>query len=54
MARTLQHKTTDEEIVDAGKAVLEHHFDDHECCGPWCCRKDLTDQEKKDDCTKFY
>ena len=31
----------------AGKAVLEHHFDNHEFCGPWCRRKDLTAAEKK-------
>jgi hypothetical protein len=24
---------------NAGKAVLAHHFDDHEFCGPWCRRK---------------
>jgi hypothetical protein len=24
-----------------GKAVLEHHFDNHEFCGPWCPRKRL-------------
>jgi hypothetical protein len=23
----------------AGKAVLEHHFDNHSYCGPWCPRK---------------
>ena len=39
MARTLQHKETDEEIIDAGKAVLEHHFDNHQHCGGWCRRK---------------
>ena len=39
MARTLQHKTTDEEILTSGKAVLEHHFDNHAYCGPWCRRK---------------
>ena len=47
MARTLVDKTTDEEIVDAGKAVLEHHFDNHTFCGEWCRRKKQNDEERK-------
>jgi len=47
MARSLKHKTTDDEIVTAGKAVLEHHFDNHEFCGGWCRCKDTQDEEKK-------
>ena len=39
MARTLQYKADDAAIIDAGKAVLEHHFDNHQHCGAWCRRK---------------
>jgi hypothetical protein len=28
--------------VDAAKAVLEHHFDNHQYCGIWCPRKRMT------------
>ena len=49
MARTLCFKKSDEEMLDAGKAVLEHHFDNHEHCGNWCCHK-----HNMDDNTKFY
>ena len=45
MARTLQHKTTDKEIIDAGQCVLEHHFDNHEFCGDWCRRKIVVQQQ---------
>ena len=45
MARALKHKTADEEIVTAGKAALEHHFDNHEFCGDWCARKKQTNDE---------
>ena len=40
MARTLKDMDTDEQIVNAGKAVLEHHFDCHKYCGEWCRRKE--------------
>lgn len=39
MARTLSNKKTDEAILQAGKAVLEHHFDEHCFCGDFCRRK---------------
>ena len=45
MARTLKHKKTDAEILDAGKAVLEHHFDNHQYCGGWCHRKQQQQEE---------
>jgi len=51
MARTLCLKTADAEFVQAGKAVVEHHFDNHEHCGAWCRRKDMTEEEK-DGCPK--
>ena len=35
MARTLPFREEDE-YVNCGKAVLEHHFDNHEFCGEWC------------------
>ena len=48
---------------NAGKAVLEHHFDNHEYCGLWCRRKTQTAQQRsekkryyrsKDDDKKLY
>ena len=39
MARTLKDKNSDQEMLEAGKAVLEHHFDCHHYCGGWCRRK---------------
>jgi hypothetical protein len=30
------------QYVDAAKAVIEHHFDDHRYCGDWCRRKSMT------------
>jgi hypothetical protein len=38
MIRTL-HRIPIEQYEDAGKAVIEHHFDNHDYCGPWCPRK---------------
>jgi hypothetical protein len=31
--------------LDAGKAVLEHHFDEHKYCGNWCPRKRQTNEQ---------
>jgi hypothetical protein len=39
-------RITEDRYLDAGKAVVEHHFDNHEFCGQWCPRKRLTDHEK--------
>ena len=50
MARKLQHLDNDNDILDTGKAVLEHHFDNHQHCGAWCRRKQyLADQENDED-----
>jgi hypothetical protein len=38
MARTLHNRPVDE-FVNAAKAVLGHHFDNHQYCGDWCSRK---------------
>lgn len=34
--------------LDMSKAVLEHHFDNHEYCGDWCLRKKQSDDERAD------
>ena len=47
MARKLKYCVSDAEIVDCGKAVLEHHFDNHQYCGKWCRRKDETPEIRK-------
>jgi hypothetical protein len=45
MIRSLKRLTEDKFLV-AGKAVIEHHFDNHEYCGGWCPRKRLTVEER--------
>ena len=44
--RTLSTKTEDE-YVSAGKAVVEHHFDNHTFCGDFCKRKLLSNEERE-------
>lgn len=34
-------------------AVLEHHFDSHDYCGPWCKRKMMTTQERAES-ARYY
>jgi hypothetical protein len=46
MARTLKERPVGE-FVDAAKAVLEHHFDNHEYCGDWCKRKHESDEQRR-------
>jgi hypothetical protein len=45
MARTLKNRPKSE-FVTAGLAVIDHHFDDHQYCGPWCPRKRLTPAQR--------
>jgi len=47
MARSLPTREVND-FEDAGKAVVEHHFDNQECCGDWCNRKGLTKDERKE------
>jgi hypothetical protein len=43
MIRNLRHCKGGEALIfKAGQAVLDHHFDNHEFCGPWCPRKRMT------------
>jgi hypothetical protein len=39
----------EEEWISRGKAVLEHHFENHEYCGPWCSRKNMSVAELEND-----
>jgi hypothetical protein len=32
-------RKTFDELMTASKAVLEHHFNNHEFCGDWCPAK---------------
>jgi hypothetical protein len=41
MIRNLK-KMSEDQFIDAAKAVVEHHYDNHEFCGAWCPRKRLT------------
>jgi hypothetical protein len=52
MARTLKTKSQ-AEFMEAANAVLEHHFDCHESCGPWCPRKVET-PEQRSASKKYY
>lgn len=45
MARTLEGKT-DNDMIKAGQSVLQHHFDNHQCCGDWCRRKTESKEER--------
>ena len=53
MARALHKLESDELYCDAAKAVLEHHYDNHSFCGPWCRRKRMS-QEERDASGKYY
>jgi hypothetical protein len=46
MARTLKDRPATE-FADAAKAVLEHHFDNHQYCGPWCRQQHETPAERQ-------
>jgi hypothetical protein len=37
--------------VDAAQAVLEHHFDNHQHCGPWCNRSRVAEADRS---KRFY
>jgi len=39
MMQTLKNKSSEQEMLDASEAVLEHHFDNHQRCGSFCRRK---------------
>jgi hypothetical protein len=34
-------------VVTSAKASFEHHWNNHQFCGPWCQAKDWTDEEKE-------
>ena len=46
MVRTIP-QLKEEEYVPAAKAVVEHHFDNHQHCGKWCNEKKLTVDERE-------
>jgi hypothetical protein len=52
MIRLLK-RLDEDKYLDAGKAVLEHHFDNHQYCGGWCPRKRLT-KEQLDATERYY
>ena len=45
MCRSLHEQP--EILEEHGKAVVEHHFDNHEFCGAFCRRKLLSEEDKK-------
>jgi hypothetical protein len=54
MVRNLQDIADDDDkMIAAGATVLDHHFDEHDNCGPWCHRRRLT-QQQRDECNRFY
>jgi hypothetical protein len=47
MVQSLNLTMPDDELSAAGKAVIEHHFDNHEYCSTrWCRRKHQTDEQR--------
>ena len=52
MSRSLQNMPV-ETYCNAAQAVLEHHFDNHQFCGLWCCQKDAS-QHERDGSAKYY
>jgi hypothetical protein len=46
MVRALK-TTREDQYMNAGRAVLEHHVDDHSFCGPWCARKRMTEAQRQ-------
>jgi hypothetical protein len=52
MVRTLKRRP-EEEWEARGRAVIEHHFDNHEFCGEWCPRK-RQGQEERDAKARYY
>jgi len=52
MFASLSKMETDEDMVNAAKAVIEHHFNNHQCCGEWCRRKNV--DPEKDNKKKYY
>jgi hypothetical protein len=52
MVRTLKRRP-EAEWEGAGRAVIEHHFDNHEFCGEWCPRK-RQGQEERDAKARYY
>ena len=47
-------QTSRDEWVDASKAVIDHHFDEHSCCGDFCQRKKTLQDSSADTTNKFY
>jgi hypothetical protein len=35
----------EEEWCERGRAILEHHFENHQYCGEWCSRRNKTVSE---------
>ena len=52
MARTLKNRA-ESKFVDAGQAVIEHHFNNHQYCGEWCFRRRQTLQQQLES-KRFY
>jgi hypothetical protein len=47
MVRALNVSMTEDEMLKAGNAVLEHHFDNHDdCSNKWCRRKQETPEQR--------
>jgi hypothetical protein len=44
---------SEDEYCYAAKAVLEHHFDNHEHCRGWCKRRNMSEEEKQTS-IRFY
>jgi len=45
MGKTLKNKTSNKAMLDSSKAVIEHHFNNHEYGGGWCRRQSQSPEE---------
>lgn len=54
MVRSLNLLMPDDEITAAGRAVLEHHFDNHEFCSDRWCRRKVQDDEERLASARYY
>lgn len=52
VARVLKPTDLEEKMLTAGKAALEHHFNNHEFCGEWCHIKRGNSNNKKEQCCR--
>lgn len=46
MMKSLRTMEDESQYEAAGRAILEHHYDNHEYCGAWCKRKMMSNEQR--------